>query len=137
MKKIFVIVLSLASSLGYASQKSSNMVGGYILTNHALVRMQERNVTKVDLNNLLRDGKRYANTPNTQLVANPNAAIGAVIQTQDKLIITVMRQFTAQRLNAKLKKIQNTDTVVLNQKDIKYLKHTAVIASTEKSRQKN
>lgn len=104
MKKCMLALFGLTAPFICAQEKStSNTVGGYILTHHATQRMQERQVTKVDLNNLLRDGKRYDNTQNTQLVANTNAEVGAVIQTQHKLIITVMRNFTAQRLAAKLR----------------------------------
>jgi hypothetical protein len=138
MKTVLVMLLSLLSIVTQAQEwyhvKAHGIV--YPLSAHAVQRMHERDIALDALSNLLAHGTAYKNTPSTQLIVNTNTGYGAVITNDARLVVTVMNRITKEKLERKLLKLLNQDPQILKQKDIVYLKHTAIIPPTEKSTRK-
>lgn len=137
MKKILFVMFIMINSISAHEVQQVKASGiTYPLSCHAVQRMRERGINAINLSNLLAHGKSYENTENTQLVVNTNNGYGAVVSINDRVIITVMINIFEDRLQRKLQKVKHANPTILKQKDIKYLKHSALIPSTEKSMRK-
>jgi hypothetical protein len=138
MKQLLIFLCSIASCLIHAHEWYQVKAKGqiYPLSTHAVQRIHERAIDLINLSNLLADGVTHRSTENTELVVNTNTGYGAVVAKDTKLIVTVMNGFTEAKLERKLKKLQALDPQTLQQKDILYLKHTAIIPPTKKSLRK-
>lgn len=138
MKKLLIFLCGIVSGAMHANEWYQVKAKGqiYPLSAHAVQRMHERAIDLINLSNLLTHGVTHRNTANTELVVNTNTGYGAVIAKDTKLVVTVMNGFTEAKLERKLKKLQAQDPQTLSQKDILYLKHSAIIPPTKKSLRK-